>query len=144
MAAVKVKISMNTGNILMLQKAQQKAAKLTAEALKNDIERSGVVPRDVGTLEESVSIKPGALDRGALKLIYNTPYARRLYFHPEYHFHQEPWEETVHHKDGTVSRLKHDGNRNAKGKWLEDYISGSKKNYVRDTYKRFYKMLKGR
>lgn len=141
MANLKVKIRMNEKAILHLKKSQKQAALLTMEALKADIERAGVVPRDVGTLEESVSIKTGLLDKGSLKLEYNTPYARRLYYHPEYHFHQEPWEETIHHRDGSVSHLEHDGNPNAKGKWLEDYINGDKRNFVQDTYKRVFKQI---
>lgn len=122
MSKLKVKVKMNNAVIGNLKKSQRDAAMMTMEALKRDIEKSEVVPRDVGTLEESVVVKQGML--GDVKIIYNTPYARRLYYHPEYNFSTEE-------------------NANAKGKWLEDYIDGEKRDYVRDTYKKIYKQLTG-
>lgn len=115
---------MNDKKILLMTKAQKQAALLTMEALKRDIEKAEVVPRDTGKLEESVMIKTGFLDKGTLKLEYNTPYARRLYYHPEYHFHR-------------------DENAHAKGKWLEEYIDGSKQDLARDIYKKCFKSITG-
>ena len=122
MSKLKVKVKMNDGVIMRLKKSQKQAAVMTMEALKNDIEKSEVVPRDVGTLEESVAIKTGLLD--TVKIVYNTRYARRLYYHPEYNFSTKE-------------------NANAKGEWLEDYISGEKRDYITDTYKEIYKQLTG-
>lgn len=122
MSKLKVKVKMNDGVIMRLKKSQKLAAVKTMEELKRDIEKAEVVPRDVGTLEESVVIKTGLLD--TVKIIYNEPYARRLYYHPEYNFSTEE-------------------NANAKGEWLEDYIDGKKRDYVTDTYKKIYKQLTG-
>lgn len=97
---------------------------MTMEVLKRDIEKAEVVPRDVGKLEESVMVKTGFLDKGTVTLKYNTPYARRLYYHPEYQFH-------------------HDENAHAKGKWLADYIDGSKQDFAKDTYKKCFKSMTG-
>ena len=124
MAGVKVSVKMNDRKILLLSKAQKQAALLTMEALKRDIEKSEVVPRNRGTLEESVVVNTGFFNKGALKLEYNTPYARRLYYHPEYNF-------------------SHDENENAQGKWLEAYTSGEKKDYARDVYKKIFKSITG-
>lgn len=44
---------------------------------------------------------------GRAVLVSSTPYARRLYFHPEYHFDKGE-------------------NPNAKGKWYEDWLPGGK------------------
>lgn len=124
MAGVKVTVKMNDRMTLLLSKAQKQAALLTMEALKRDIEESEVVPRDVGKLEESVSINTGLFNKGALKIEYNTPYARRLYYHPEYNF-------------------SHDENANAQGAWLEPYISGKKKDYAKNVYKKVFKSITG-
>lgn len=124
MAGVKVTVKMNDRMILLLSKAQKQAALLTMEALKRDIEKSEVVPRDVGKLEESVSVNTSLFNKGALKIEYNTPYARRLYYHPEYNF-------------------SHDENANAQGAWLESYISGEKKDYAKDVYKKVFKSITG-
>lgn len=124
MAGLKVKVKMNDRKIFLLTKAQKQAAGLTMEELKRDIEKSEIVPRDVGTLEESVTVNTGFFDKGTLKLQYNTPYARRLYYHPEYNF-------------------SHDENANAQGAWLEPYISGEKKNYAKDVYRKIFKSISG-
>lgn len=124
MGKLKVTVKMNDKMLLLLTKSQRQAANLTMEAVKRNIEKSEIVPRDIGTLEESITVKTGLLDKGKLRLEYNTPYARRLYYHPEYNFSREE-------------------NSNAQGEWLEAYIDGDKKDYVMDTFKKTYKMLTG-
>ena len=62
---------------------------------------------------------------GKVTLVSSTPYARRLYFHPEYHFDKGE-------------------NPNAKGKWLEDWMPGGKKSdFALKTYKEIYRRLTG-
>ena len=62
----------------------------------------------------------------------STPYARRLYYHPEYNFHQTPWTDE--------SGKKHEGNANAKGRWLDDYMKdGKKQNLAPKAFGKFYK-----
>ena len=62
---------------------------------------------------------------GKATLVSNTPYARRLYFHPEYHFDKGE-------------------NPHAKGKWLEDWLpGGSKDQDCQKTYKQIYKRITG-
>ena len=124
MATLKVNVKMNEKMILLMTKAQKQAAIMTMEAMKRDIEKAEIVPRDVGTLEESVTANTGLINKGTVRLEYNTPYARRLYYHPEYDF-------------------SHDENANAQGAWLEPYIDGVKKSYARDTYKKIFKTMTG-
>ena len=54
--------------------------------------------------------------------MFDTPYARRLYWHPEYHFKQ-------------------DKNVNAQGIWMQSYIDGDKKKFTIESYSKFLKML---
>jgi len=56
------------------------------------------IPKDQGTLERS-SLQASDLQRG--KIIWDTPYARRLYYHPEYNFSK-------------------DKNPHARGLWFEE------------------------
>ena len=62
---------------------------------------------------------------GKATLVSSTPYARRLYFHPEYHFDKGE-------------------NPHAKGKWLEDWLpGGSKDQDCQKAYKQIYKRITG-
>ena len=89
------------------EKQMQDALAKATYVLQDEIREAQVIPRQIGTLQgEGFTIsnhsKQGYMDMG-----FSTPYARRLYFHPEYNF-------------------SHDENPNAKGKWMEDWIKGGK------------------
>lgn len=81
------------------------AAEQTAYAIKADVQNEEVVPKEVGTLEGTSYIDRTKRSKGRFSLVYSTPYARRLYWHPEYDF-----------------RL--DKNANARGEWLEPWMDG--------------------
>jgi hypothetical protein len=77
----------------------------TAHLLLAGIKRERVIPKDQGTLEASHEVShPEAL---RAEITASTPYARRLYMHPEYNF-------------------RHGKNPNAKGAWFEDWEPGGK------------------
>jgi len=120
MVKVTVKFKADNQAIKRLEQAQRRALVLTVEALKTDIISSQVVPKDTGELERSAFIDESQLEKLVVSLIYDTPYARRLYWHPEYNFRT-------------------DKNPNAQGKWLEIYITGDKKDFIKDTYMFFLK-----
>ena len=72
-----------------------------------------------GRLIDSCHIENGT------DVVWNTPYARRLYYHPEYRFQKGE-------------------NPNAKGKWLDDWLpGGSEADFAPNAYKRFYKKESG-
>lgn len=54
----------------------------------------------------------------------SAPYARRLYYHPEYDFQTE-------------------ANPNAKGKWFEDWVTGRKKDFAGKIFAKLYKKEAG-
>lgn len=117
--SVKVNIKLYPEKIGMLEKASSQAFEMTVEAVLSDIVTSAVVPKDTGVLEESgFTVIKDAVGQ----IIFDTPYARRLYWHPEYNF-------------------RHDKNVNAQGKWMETYIDGPKKQWIIDTYNKFLKQL---
>ncbi len=117
-----VKVKMKKFQLLKLSKAQLQAFEKTADALKTEINTAEVTPKQTGALEESLKIETGKLNKGKLKIMYDTPYARRLYYHPEYNFRT-------------------DKNRYAKGLWLDDLLTGARKDFVMDTYTKFYKYI---
>ncbi len=62
---------------------------------------------------------------GSVSLISSTPYARRLYYHPEYNFDKGE-------------------NPNAGGEWYKDWLpGGSKEDFAPDTFKKLYKQIGG-
>lgn len=140
---VNSRIRINQGRMNRLTEEAKTALEQTAEALHTKVVQDGVVPRDKGNLQgEAFFVDSSQVPQGHVRLVHSAPYARRLYYHPEYNFHQEPWEETVHHRDGSTSHLKHDGNPNAKGQWFEDYTAGGRyENFAPDTFRRFYGRL---
>lgn len=119
---IKVNIKLDNQKIAKLEEAYLKALELTAEAILSDIRTSAVVPKDTGELERSGFVDLSDIKNVIARIVFDTPYARRLYWHPEYNFRT-------------------DKNPNAKGKWMEDYLSGEKKQFVIDTYSKFLKML---
>lgn len=118
----KVKIKLNNSAIGNLEKAQEQAIRMTMEAVLSDIKTSAVTPKQTGELERSGFIDESKLHDMVVSIVFDTPYARRLYWHPEYNFRK-------------------DKNPNAQGKWMQSYIDGDKKDFVRETYMKFFKQL---
>lgn len=131
----KIKIDQRT--IKQLSQAAVVSLEQTTEALHIEIVQAQVVPRDTGLLQnESFSPDYSQSKNGKTSLIHSTPYARRLYFHPEYHFHREPWTDAK----GNI----HEGNPNAKGKWFEDWLPGGKNSdFAQKTFKELYRRNTG-
>ena len=124
MIKVKSTVRMNFPRIRQLEQAQITALEQTAEALHTEVVQAQVMPFDTGTLQnEGTFVDYSESRQGKVSIIANTPYARRLYFHPEYHFQTKE-------------------NPNARGKWYSDWLPGGKKSdFAIDTYKRIYKGL---
>lgn len=143
MIKVSSKVRLNMATINQLSDAAVTALEQTAELLHLEVVQAQVVPRRDGALQnEKMFVDKSRSRDGKVSIIHEGPYARRLYFHPEYKFNSGPWEETIHHKDGSVSHLTHEGNPNAKGKWFEDWDEGGKyENFCRDAFARIYRRI---
>ena len=90
----------------------------TADALKIDLMQSQTMPMDTGELQNrGTFIDDSNKNRGVVRIVTDKPYARRLYFHPEYNFRK-------------------DINENAGGLWFEPYINGDKKDFGKNTFAR--------
>lgn len=118
---VKATINFNPQAIKAIEVAAIKALPLTMDTMKTEVNNMQVVPKDVGTLEESVVT---GVENGKGFISYSTPYARRLYYHPEYNFRK-------------------DKNPNAQGRWLDPFIHGNKKDWLTGTYGFFLKKNSG-
>lgn len=101
----KFQVNINQFRVKQLENAAKKALGETAESLKTTIEQAQVIPFDVGTLQESMTVDKSLIDDGEIRITMSTPYARRLYFHPEYNFQTK-------------------NNPNAKAHWFEDWLPG--------------------
>lgn len=121
-------------NIAALSSLAKQALVMTAEALHTKVVQACVVPRDTGLLQgEAFFVDTNNAENGAVSLVHSTPYARRLYFHPEYNFHREEWLDS--------KGRSHPGNPNAQGAWLDEWISGSKKDFCPRTFAAIYQRL---
>lgn len=126
MIQVNSRIRLNGPRIRQLTQAQVRALEQTAEALHSEVANAQVVPMDKGTLTgDGFFCDYADTQNGKVTLVHNTPYARRLYYHPEYKF------QTTEHA-------------NAKGKWFEDWLTeGSQADFAKKAYKEIYRRIAG-
>ncbi|MDV3426661.1 MAG: minor capsid protein [Bacillota bacterium] len=117
---VKVTVKLNNSKIRQLEEANKQAFKLTVEDVLQDIKDSQVVPKDTGRLENSGTIE--FISEVVASIIFQTPYARRLYFNPNFNFHT-------------------DKNANAQGMWMDMYVNGDKKDFIISQYSMHLKEL---
>ena len=123
---VKSTVKMNFPRITQLTQAAVTALEMTAEALHTEVIEAQVMPFDTGNLQnESTFVDYSESNQGKVSLVSSTPYARRLYYHPEYNFQA-------------------DENSNAKGNWYEDWLpGGSQSDFATKAFKQFYKKTGG-
>lgn len=133
-AQVRTKIN-HKGNEYV-KKLMKEALLETADALKSDVQQSQTMPfgndtteyakqigYEAGTLQNrSTFVDDSKKNSGKVSIISDTPYARRMYMHPEYKFYKGH-------------------NKNAGGEWFEPYINGNKKDFAK---KKFAKIMKGK
>ena len=112
--------------INLLERAQVVALEQTAEALHTEVIQAQVFPRDTGHLQdESTYVDYSKSDEGKVTIVSSTPYARRLYFHPEYDFQKT-------------------ANPHAKGRWYEDWLPGGKyADFCTQAFIEMYRRLTG-
>ena len=119
---VRSRIRLNLPRIRELTDAAVVALEKTAEAVHTEIVQAQVMPFETGNMQnESTFLDRSQSDKGLVKLVTSTPYVRRLYYHPEYHFqtHENPY---------------------AKGKWLEDWEPGGRRDgFAAEAFKEFYR-----
>ena len=114
-----VEVRLNPNVLGGISEASVNAALETMGALRGEIITARVVPFDTGKLQDSIGGVDQFVEGDELHTtlcIGDTPYARNLYFHPEYNF------QTVN-------------NPNAQGKWAEHWLpNGDLEGFVPDTF----------
>lgn len=123
---VTCRIKLFRPKVKQLTDAVTEALVLTAESIHTDLMQSQTMPFDKGNLQnDSTFVDDSKAKSGTVLLISDTPYARRLYYHPEYHFDKSE-------------------NPNAGGKWLAPYLpGGTKQDFAQKTFNAFYKKEAG-
>ncbi|MBP3939490.1 MAG: hypothetical protein IK955_08770 [Clostridia bacterium] len=116
---MRVKVELNMANINAIERKIQRGIQKTADQVRKDVQQSETMPFKSGQLQNrSTFVDTSELADNTAYVVSDTPYARRLYFHPEYDFNK-------------------DENKNAGGKWFETYISGEKKDYAQKVFAQF-------
>lgn len=123
---VKSSVTLNFPRIRQLTQAAIIALEQTGEALHTEVVQAQVMPFDTGHLEEDATcVDYSDSADGIVRIVSSTPYARRLYYHPEYNFQT-------------------DENPFAGGEWFEPWLpDGISQDFAKDAFKRFYKKAGG-
>lgn len=125
MAKMKVKVTMNQQKVRELSQAQIQAVKMTGEQMLHEIVSEQVIPFDTGNLQNvGTYVETKEANKGKVSIVHDTPYASRLYYHPEYNF------QTTF-------------NANARGEWWEEWLTGAKKSRPAELFRKFYKRITG-
>lgn len=117
------RIILDNSALNALDKAQMTALSMTADAFKTELQNAGVMPFLSGTMQNdnNTTVDDSKCMSGTVSIVTSAPQARRLYYHPEYHFTK---------KD----------NPNAGGKWFERFDTVDSVSVI---YKKMFKMLGG-
>ncbi len=136
-----VEIKLDMQAIKAIEDAAIKSAEVAMEQVRTNLVSSQTLPADQYVLQnggmyadnpksyqgykakESV-INVSSNDEVHISLVNDVPQARRLYYHPEYHFYKG-------------------NNLNAGGKWLEPYITGDKKDLAKNEFMAEFKKRTG-
>lgn len=122
---MKVKVKLNNNGINKICNNSVKALILTGEVVKTDLIQSQTMPFRSGTMQnDSTYVEPKYAKQGKVYILADTPYSRKLYFHPEFDFSK-------------------DKNPNAGGRWFDIYVFGEKKEFVMSKYKQILRKLNG-
>lgn len=116
---MKITIKLNQQKINDIENAVKSSALETIEALHSDLLKSKTMPFAGGNMQNNqtfVAVEGEDTINGkdiySVSIITDSSQARRLYYHPEYHFQTG-------------------NNYNAGAYWLEPYLTGNKKDFVK-------------
>lgn len=118
---MKVTTTMNQQALAQLIKAQSQALEMTGQQVLNDLRDEQTMPFDTGNLQnDQTYVDDSKSTKGQVSIVSDTPYARRLYFHPEYNFQKGK-------------------NPNAGAGWFDPYLDGNKAQQIKEWFKKFVK-----
>lgn len=126
MSSKGVKVTIYTEKLAAMDAAAQRALAKTAEFVHTQVVQEQVMPfRSSHLQNDSTFVDTTYIADGHADLVSSTPYARRLYYHPEYNFYKEE-------------------NPNAGGLWFRPWeAGGGKSESVRTAFAAFFKREAG-
>lgn len=114
------RVDLNMSVLNMLDNAQFEALAQTGDATLTELRDRQVMPFDTGNLQnDSTFVDDSQKDK--VSIVSSTPYARRLYFHPEYNYRRG-------------------NNSGACGKWFESFLNDD---FIASAYARLLKQRGG-
>jgi hypothetical protein len=121
---VKSTVNLDFAKIKQLGETTVTALEQTADALLTEVKNAEVMPFDTGNLQnESTFVDDSHSREGSVSIVSTTPYARRLYYHPEFNFSKEE-------------------HRAAMGEWFRPWLKGGvRSDFAGKTFKVLYKRL---
>lgn len=114
------RVELNYSVLNMLDNAQFEALAQTADATLTELRDRQVMPFDTGNLQNDSTFVDDS-QRDKVSIVSSTPYARRLYFHPEYNYRRG-------------------NNANAGGKWFESFLNDD---FIANAYAKLLKQKGG-
>ncbi len=97
------RIILDKSAIDRLDKVAIECIALTADATLTELRDRQVMPFDTGNLQNDSTFVDDS-HQGKASIVSSTPYARRLYFHPEYNYRRN-------------------NNGNAGGRWFDSFLN---------------------
>ena len=117
---VSSRVELNVSVLNALDNAQYEALAMTADATLTELRDRQTMPFDTGNLQnDSTFIDDSQRDK--VSIVSSTPYARRLYFHPEYNYRRG-------------------NNASAGGKWFESFLNDT---FIQNAYAKLLKQRGG-
>ncbi len=117
-----IEIKLDVQAIKAIEDAAVKSAEVAMEQVRTDLVSAQTMPFDTGIMQNDHTFVH-ADENGASLVTSESPQARRLYYHPEYHFQKK--------------------NKSAGAAWLEPYITGSKKDLAKNEFVAEFKKRTG-
>ena len=111
---------MNYSVLNVLDNAQFEALAQTADATLTELRDRQVMPFDTGNLQNDSTFVDDS-QRDKVSIVSSTPYARRLYFHPEYNYRRG-------------------NNASAGGKWFDSFLNDD---FIANAFARLMKQQGG-
>ena len=117
---VSSRVELNVSVLNALDNAQYEALAMTADATLTELRDRQTMPFDTGNLQNDSTFVDDS-QRDKVSIVSSTPYARRLYFHPEYNFRRG-------------------NNASAGGKWFDSFLNDD---FIATAYARLLKQIGG-
>lgn len=114
------RIELNYSVLNALDNAQFEALAQTADATLTELRDRQVMPFDTGNLQNDSTFVDDS-QKTTVSIVSSTPYARRLYFHPEYNYRRG-------------------NNASAGGKWFESFLNDD---FIASAFAKLMKQIGG-